>query len=135
MNPILRNVLAVIAGIIIGGVVNMGIIIISGSVIPLPQGVDNTTVEGLKASAHLMGPQHYIFPFIAHAGGTLVGAFGAAKIAVTQKTNLALLVGGFFLIGGIMMVMQVPSPMWFNILDIIGAYIPMGYLGGRLATS
>lgn len=47
MNPILRNILAVIAGIVIGSVVNMSLITISGSVIPPPDGTDLSTQEGL----------------------------------------------------------------------------------------
>lgn len=47
MNPTLRNILAIIAGIAAGSVVNMGIVMISGSVIPPPEGVDATTYEGL----------------------------------------------------------------------------------------
>lgn len=34
MNPILRNILAVVAGIIAGSAVNMGIIMLSSSIIP-----------------------------------------------------------------------------------------------------
>ncbi len=45
------------------------------------------------------------------------------------KFVLALFVGGPFLLGGIMMLMMLPSPMWFIILDLVLAYIPMGYLG------
>lgn len=57
-----KNVLAVIAGIVIGGFVNMGLITISGSVIPPPAGVDVTDMESLKASMHLFEPRHFIFP-------------------------------------------------------------------------
>ncbi len=60
MNPILRNILAVIAGVIVGGIVNMSIVMISGTVIAPPEGVDVTTTEGLKASMHLFEPKHYI---------------------------------------------------------------------------
>lgn len=63
MNPIIKNILAVIAGIVIGSMVNMGIIMVSGSIIPPPQGADVTTMEGLKASMHLFGPQHFYFSF------------------------------------------------------------------------
>lgn len=28
---------------------------------------------------------------------------------------------------------MLPSPTWFTILDLAGAYIPMAYLGGKLA--
>ncbi len=75
MNPIVKNILAVISGAILGGFVNMGIIMVSGSIIPPPEGADITTMEGLKSAMHLMEPRHFIFPFLAHALGTLVGAF------------------------------------------------------------
>ena len=133
MNPTLKNVLAVIAGIIIGSIVNMGIIMFSGSIIPPPEGGDITTLEGLKATMHLFEPKHFIFPFLAHALGTLVGAFVAAKIAATRKQLMALLIGVFFLIGGSISISMLDGPMWFNALDLLMAYIPMAYLGWMFA--
>ncbi len=132
MHPIVRNILAVIAGAIIGSIVNMSIIMISGSVIPLPEGVDNSTTEGLKAGIHLFQPKHFIMPFLAHALGTLAGAMVATAIAVKQKLMAALIVGILFMIGGTMMVFQLPSPAWFNALDLIVAYIPMAFLGYKI---
>ncbi len=133
MNTTIRNVLAVIAGGIIGSLVNMGIIMAGGSIIPPPEGADVTTMEGLKASMHLFEPKHFIMPFLAHALGTFAGAFLAALIGASHKMKLALIVGGFFLIGGIANVFLLPSPMWYTILDIVGAYIPFAYTGGKLA--
>lgn len=133
MNPILKNVLAVVAGIIVGSIVNMGIVMISGSVIPPPEGGDITTMEGLKATMHLFEPKHFIMPFLAHALGTLVGAFVAAKIAATQKLNMALAIGVFFLIMGAINNYMLSGPLWFTALDLFAAYIPMGYLGGKMA--
>ncbi len=134
MNPVLRNVLAVIAGVVIGGIVNMGLIMVGSKVIPPPAGVDVTTMEGLKAGMHLLEPRNFIFPFLAHAGGTLVGACIAAAIAASRKMAMALIVAVFFLIGGIVAVISLPAPMWFNVLDLVGAYIPMGWLGGKLGS-
>ena len=133
MQPILRNILAVIAGIFIGSLVNMGIIMISGSIIPAPDGADVTTMEGLKATMHLFEPKHFIFPFLAHALGTLVGALLAARFAANNHMRFALAIGVFFLIGGITSVYMLPSPVWYTVLDLVGAYLPMGYLGGKLA--
>ena len=93
MNPVVKNILAVVAGIVVGSIVNMGIIMISGSIIPPPEGADITTMEGLKASIHFFEPKHFIFPYLAHALGTLVGAVIATKIAATRKLLMALLVG------------------------------------------
>ncbi len=133
MNPILRNILAVIAGLVIGSAVNMFFISLNGTVIGLPEGADVSTMEGLKESMSLFEPKHFIFPFLAHAIGTLVGAYFAAKIAATHKTKFAMAIGVLFLIGGIINVINLPAPTWFSTLDLVAAYIPMGWLGGKLA--
>ncbi len=111
MNPILRNILAVVAGIVIGGAVNMGIIMLFGHIIAPPDGVDPSDMESIKSNMHLYQPKHFISPFLAHALGTLVGAFTAAKMAISNHKLMALSIGGVFLIGGIMMIVQLPSPM------------------------
>jgi hypothetical protein len=132
MNLILRNILAVVGGVVVGGLVNMGLVMVGGAIIPAPEGADVTTMEGLKASMPLFGPQNYIFPFLAHALGTLVGAWLAAFIAASRKMIFALVIGVFFLIGGIVNVFLLPSPAWFSALDLLVAYIPMAWLGGKL---
>lgn len=50
MHPILRNIIAIIAGVVFGGLVNGAIIMVSGNIISPPNGVDVTTQE---ASKHL----------------------------------------------------------------------------------
>ena len=133
MKNILQNIAAFIIGAFIGGTINMGIIMISDSVIALPEGIDPSDMESLIANFHLFEPINFLMPFLAHALGTLTGAFIAAKIAATYKLPIALSVGFLFLIGGIQMANILPAPLWFNIADLGFAYIPMGYLGYRLA--
>ncbi len=133
MKPVVKNILAFVAGALFGSVVNMIIIMLSGIVIPPPSGTDVTTAEGLKASMHLFEPRHFIMPFLAHALGTFAGAFIAASIAATHKMKLALGIGVLFLIGGITNVLMLPSPLLFSVIDLAVAYIPMAYLGGMLA--
>ncbi|MBQ4915728.1 hypothetical protein J8L85_14830 [Maribacter sp. MMG018] len=134
MNPIIKNIIAVIVGLVVGSAVNMGIVMISGSIIPPPEGGDITTMEGLKATMHLFEPKHFVFPFLAHALGTLVGAFVAAKIAASHKIKMALIIGGFFFIGGAINISMLGGPLWFSVLDLVVAYIPMAYIGGKWAT-
>ena len=133
MNPILKNILAVIVGVLLGAAVNMGIIMLSGSIIPPPEGVDPSNMESIKANMHLYQPIHFLMPFLAHAIGTLVGAYACARIAASHKMKFALLIGLFFLIGGIQMVVLLPSPTWFSVVDLGLAYIPMAFLGYKLA--
>jgi hypothetical protein len=125
--------LAVILGLVIGSAVNMALVMVSGKIIPPPAGADVTTMEGLKASIHLFGPKHFLFPFLAHALGTLVGAFLAALVAKGPSAVPAYVVGGFFLVGGIANVSMLGGPMWFNAVDILLAYFPMAWIGNTLA--
>ena len=117
---------------IVGSVVNMGLVMLSPVAIPPPGGADTTTVEGLNASIHLFEAKHFIFPFLAHALGTLVGALVAALISTGSKLTVALIVGVMFLLGGISAAWMIAAPMWFEALDILLAYIPMAWIGGRL---
>ena len=134
MNRIIRNSAAILSGLIIGSIVNMGLINVSGSVIPPPKGVDVTNFEGLKASMHLFENKHFIFPFLAHALGTLVGAMFAYSIAFNHKIKFALIIGFLFFIGGLINILMLPSPTWFTIVDLSLAYFPMAFLGGKLAS-
>ena len=133
MNPIVRNILAVLAGLVIGGVLNGLIISISGSLVPLPDAVNPNDMESIKASMHLYEPIHFLMPFLAHALGTLVGALVAVLIAANRKMTFAITIGVVFFIGGLIMVLSLPSPMWFNALDLVLAYIPMAWLGHKIA--
>lgn len=133
MNRTVRIILAVIAGIVAGSIVNMGLIQLGSQMIPAPEGVDVTTTEGLRAAMGLFEPRHFIFPFLAHALGTLFGAFVAAWIAGDGGRLPAYIVGGFFLLGGIASAFMIPAPAWFIAVDLIVAYIPMALLGAKLA--
>lgn len=134
MNPIFRNIIAVVVGAVLGSIINMGIINISGSIIPPPEGADVTTMDGLKASIHLFTPINFLFPFLAHALGTLAGALATGYFAASHKMKFALGIGALFLVGGIAATVMLPAPLWFSVLDIVGAYIPMGYLAGLIVS-
>jgi hypothetical protein len=133
MHPILRNALVLIAGLLVGSIVNMGLLTLGHSIIPPPAGADMTTPEGISAAMPLLTAKDFIFPFLAHALGTLTGAYFVARLAASHHLRLALAVGILFLVGGIMAVTMIPAPLWFNVLDLVGAYIPMAWLGSRMA--
>lgn len=133
MNPIIKNILAVIAGIIAGSVVNMGLVNIGPLIVPLPEGADVSSMEALAKSMAMFSPVNFLFPFLGHALGTLAGAFVAAKIAASHKMKFAIGLGVFFLLGGITAASMLGGPLWFIVADLVLAYIPMGFLGGKLA--
>ena len=132
MNSKIRNVLAIIVGLITGSAVNMGLVMAGAQIIPPPAGVDVTDVESIKSHLHLFEFRHFVVPFLAHAVGTLVGAYVAAIIAASYKLMLGLVIGVLFLIFGIINVFMLPPPAWFVVVDLLGAYIPMAWIGTRL---
>jgi hypothetical protein len=128
----LKNILMTVCGAVTGGTVNMALVILGGMVVTPPTGVDLTTAEGLAAGMPLMQPQHFLFPFLAHAVGTLVGAWIVARFAASRQLQLSMIISALFFAGGFQMVMEFPSPVWFNVTDLVLAYFPMGWLGYKV---
>lgn len=134
MPNLLRNALAIIAGIAIGGAVNMALITLSPWLIPPPAGVDVSSAEGLSKAIHLFEPRHFIMPFLAHAVGTLAGALAAYFIAASYKAHIAYVIGALFLCGGLAASFMIPAPTWYIALDLLAAYLPMAWLGVQIGT-
>lgn len=132
MKPQIKSILAIIFGWLAGSIINMGLIQTGHSVFPI-EGVDINDMEALASVMPTLGYEYFIFPFFAHAFGTLVGAFVAGLIAVKNKIKFSLVIGVLFLLGGIIMCCLLPGPIWFNVLDITIAFIPMAWLGGLMA--
>jgi len=132
MNPILKNILAIIFGWLVGSVVNMGLIKIGHSFFPI-EGVDLNDTDALVEVMPTLEYEYFIFPFLAHALGTLVGAAIAYWIAANHKMKFALGIGVLFLLGGIIVSFMLPGPAWFTVVDLVIAYIPMAWIGGKIA--
>lgn len=129
----LRNALACLAGIVAGGIVNAVLVYVGSRVVPAPEGVDPMDAESIRANIHLFGPKNFLFPFLAHAVGTFDGAMVAGLLAKPRGGWPAWAVGAFFLVGGIAAAVMIPAPPWFIALDLAVAYLPMAWLGARLA--
>ncbi|MEK7484222.1 MAG: hypothetical protein AABZ60_07810 [Planctomycetota bacterium] len=134
MNPIAKNVLVAILGFVIGSFVNMALINIGMHVVPLPEGADVSTMEGLRESMKLFTPMNFVFPFLAHAIGTLTGAFVTVKLVTTHHMKFTIGISVAFLMGGVAAASILGGPVWFIACDLLLAYIPMGILGGFLGS-
>ena len=78
----------------------MGLIQVGYSVYPI-EGLDPNDMESLAEIMPTLSSEYFMFPFLAHALGSLVGALIAAAIAKTSRMKMALIVGAIFLLGGI----------------------------------
>ncbi len=124
----MRGALAVILGFVTGSLVNMGFVLLGPQIIPPPAGVDVRSAESIAAGMHLFEPKHFLFPFLAHALGTFVGALVAWFVAVKYRAGMAGVIGGLFLAGGIAAANMIPAPAWFIATDLLLAYLPMAWL-------
>jgi hypothetical protein len=133
MKTILRNSLAVMVGLVLGGIVNMALVVAGPQIIPPPAGIDMSDAKSLAAGVRLLEPKHFLFPFLAHAIGTLAGALTTGLIALSRRSTLSYAIGVLFLAGGISAAFLIPAPAWFISLDLLMAYLPMAWLGLRLS--
>lgn len=131
---ILKKSLVIFISLFAGALLNGALITVSNQIIPPPIGFDLTTAEGLQAAMPHMGLKHFLFPFLAHALGTLLSALLITRFLKSQQFVFSMMAGIFFLLGGVSMVITLPeTPIWFILVDLIGAYIPMSYFGNKIA--
>ncbi len=133
MNSTIKNFLFVIVSLIIGGIINYGLILLGDNLVAAPEGVDPSDLESIKANVKLYSAKHFVVPFVAHAVGTLAGAYAISKLAVSNYKRLALIIGAVFFLGGIMMAISLPEFWKFSVIDLLLAYFPMAILGWILA--
>lgn len=130
---IVRNILAVVLGFFIGGVANMGVLLLGHALMPPPAGFDGSSMEGVASTIHLLAPIDFIVPFLAHAAGTFVGVLSSMFIAATSRKTITLILGLLFLIGGVVANVMIPAPIWFRLIDVVIAYVPMAFLAQRIS--
>ncbi len=127
----IRSVLAVAAGILVGiGLIFLGHFL-SSFVFPLPEGLDWKDEAALDAHMATMPTGAFVLVLLSHAMGPFGGGFVAALIARRGKVICALIVGVFFLAGGVMELAH-PHPLWYGVAEAL-IYLPAAYAGALLA--
>ena len=124
---------AIIAGFLVGSVFNMGVVLLGTLLIPPPPGVDFADPASVAQARSLLTPVHFIFPWLAHAGGTFVGILMSSIVYPPRAGLCAMVLGVLFLAGGIAASVMIPAPAVFIALDLVLAYLPMAWLGYRVA--
>lgn len=130
---IVRNILAVVLGLVGGNLVNMGLITLGHMVMPPPAGFDPNSMEGVARTIHLLQPADFIVPFLAHALGTFAGVLIAMFLAASRHKAIAIGLGAVFLLGGILANIMIPAPIWYRIVDVVFAYVPMALLARKMS--
>lgn len=131
--PLVRNVLGVIAGVVVGGFV---VGLVEGAnvlLFPPPPGMDFTNPEALGRYAASLPTAAYAIVGLGWMLGALAGGVVAAPIAVRRRGVVGLVVGVIFVGASIMNLVSPdlpPHPAWMWAPALLAA--PMGWLGARL---
>ena len=141
MNPVLRNLLAGVAGAIVSMPANALLLMPLGRLFGAPAAPaydptgDPEAMQAVwRAYFETLEPIHMAGPLLAHWNGAFCGALVAGLLAANRGPRVPLIVAGFVLIGGIANAVVLPGqPAGFLVLDMAG-YLPMGWLGWKLAT-
>lgn len=128
-----RKILAVVAGVILAGLVVYVVEAIGHRVYPPPEGLNMKDMDAMKAYVATLSTGALLFVLAAYILGSFSGGWLAAKIARASQIPLALTVGGVQLLFGIMNLVMIPHPTWFAIASVL-AFLPAAYLGGKLGT-
>jgi hypothetical protein len=135
LKPRHQNILATVTGLVLGAILNSLLVELGPRLIPVPAGLEMSSMEGIRRSMPQLPAANFLFPWLAHALGTFGGALAASRLAAPGAKGPAAVIGVFFLAGGIAMVVAVGGPLWFLSLDLGLAYLPMAWLGYRLGSS
>jgi len=124
----IRDVLAVITGFIIGNIAIMSLHYVGMIFYPLPEGINISDIIAIAEYVKIAPLGALLMVMFAHLGGTFLA--GLSTALVSKNINTAYIVGGFFTLAGIYNLYVLPSPWWFNIEAIL--YLPAAIYGFRL---
>ena len=126
-----RNIFAVLGGLIVGGLLNMGLIELNMRVLfPTPEGMDTNDPEQFNAYIATLPTLAFFVVLLAHLGQSFVGGWVAARLGASRPMLLAMIVGVFSLAGGIIVMMMIQGPNWM--LVELPLYLVVAWLAGRL---
>jgi hypothetical protein len=126
----LRNIGAVIAGIIVAVLFVEGAEAIVHAMNPFPPGMDQHDMMAIKKFVSTLPLSAFLLVLAGWLLATVVGTFTAAKISGRALSGYIL--GALLLCAGIANSIIIPQPMWFSIVSFV-IYIGGAMLGVALA--
>ena len=125
-----RNILSVIFGLIIGMAFNMAVIQLNTSILfPMPEGTDMNDTAQFNEYLATLPAMAFIVTIVAHLGQSLIGAWVAARCGASRPMFLAMIVGVLSLAGGVMAMGMFEGPDWMIVE--LPLYLVFAWCAGR----
>ncbi|MFM7566891.1 MAG: hypothetical protein ACKO4K_09105 [Flavobacteriales bacterium] len=122
----LRITLGLFFGLLTGGMVNGSFIHLGKLAFPYPPNFSMDLFYTLPL-------KYYLFPFMAHALGTLSGCLIYLRIAAKHSLWPVYVIGTAFFGRDVLVGTMINAPLWFDVFDLVLAYFPMAWLSTRSA--
>ena len=129
MPPILKSVLAVLGGVIVGFIVIFVVQNISSAMYSLPDGVGIDDRDALARAMSALPLGAFLLVLLSYAMGSFIGGWTAARHAPASPVAHAIAVGGLLTIAGLMNLMAFRHPTWFIVLNV-PEFVFFAWLGG-----
>ena len=124
----IKNVLAIILGLLIGNIAIMSLHYLGMYFYPLPEGIDMSDMNAIAEYVKIAPLGSLLMVMLAHIGGTFLAGLSTALLS--KKMLTVYIVGGFFTLAGIYNLYVLPHPWWFNLEAIL--YLPAAIYGFKL---
>ena len=126
-----RQIIAVVCGFLVGSALNMGLIQLNMHVLfPMPAGVDMNDPEQFNAFIATLPTAAFLVVMLAHLGQSFVGGWVAARLGASHPMLLAMIIGVLSLAGGIVAMTMITGPDWLVIE--LPLYLAVAWLAGHL---
>ena len=130
----LRNIGAVVLGLIAGNVWNICLILLNGKVLfPMEEGLDMQDPEQMKAYVATLPVQAFLVVLAAHVGQAGIGGWIAARLGRSRPMLLSGVIGVLTALGAAynQVVLDGPTWMWVDVPLVLAA----AWLVGRAECS
>lgn len=126
-----KKILAVVAGVLLGGLVIFLMERVGHSINPPPEWLDPAKPETIARYVSEAPITVLLFVLLSWAVGSLAAGITATLVCNDGKSVYALTTGALLLFMGIANLMMIPHPLWFMAVTAF-VFIPPAWLGYRL---
>jgi len=127
----LRNIIAIFVGLIVGMSANMAIIQFNMLVLfPIPEGVDFNDPAQLNAFMSTLPTGAFLMAMLAHLTQAFVGGWSAARLGASHPIHLAGVIGVVSLAGGISAMTMIDGPAWMIVE--LPLYLVLAWCAGKI---
>ena len=127
----IRNIIAVVVGVIVGMVFNMAVVILNTAVLfPVPEGFNWNDPDAVGAYFTDLPLTAFLVVLVAHLGQAFFGGLVAALISRNAAMTVAMIIGVLSMLAGIANMMMVPNPAWMWIE--VPLYLVAAWFAGRI---